>query len=212
MTDDTPTYRLALKDSSHPFYEATWLIFDADMEPEYTAKRLADQKEALIPYFFEIVDDLSLREDGAPGYGFAPSNAIEILGVWRVAEAVPRMLEIFEHTDIDSDIHEATSDALKLMGSGIVDDLMKMRDRAADDLQFAIASILSEVGQGNQEVYDWVKTLFLAAKDYFDIHFYAEYMLDIDSAQAIPFLKEQIKHRKDKAGIKDVLENWMKEN
>jgi hypothetical protein len=203
------TYRIALKDSSHAFYEATWLIFAESMNSEYAAKRLAPQKDDLIPYLFEIVDDEDLAEEGSLGKGYAPGHAIELLGEWEVSEAAPRLLSIFENEDEDSLIWEAASDALGNMGPGIIDDIFAILDRSKEIHIATVGGILSKAGKGNQRVFDWIKEQLDLYKQNWQIRWWAECLLACDKDQAIPLLEERINKRKFDQRLREIIQNWI---
>ena len=211
MNDDTPTYRLALKDSSHPFYEATWLIFAERMNTSYAAEKLAPQKEALIPYLFEIVDADDLRDESDLGQGYAPPHAITLLGEWEVTEAAPRLLEIFENEDHDTLIWSAAVRALEHMGPGMVDEMFALMDRLGEDSYDTIAGILSKVGKGDSRVYDWLEARFLIQEDHWDVRWYAECLLACDHERATPLLEDRIKKRKYDANLREILQGYIEE-
>jgi HEAT repeat protein len=205
------TYRIALKDSSHPFYEATWLIFAERMKSEYASKRLAPQKDDLIPYLFEIVDDEDLSDEGALGKGYAPVHAINLLGEWEVSEAVPRLLEIFEEEDHDTLIWNAAAVALEHMGPGMVDEMFVLLDRLDEDHHTAIGAVLSQAGKGNQRAYDWIKAQLDRQKEEWDVRFWAECLLECDPSQAIPVLEERINRRKFDPRLREIIQNWIEQ-
>jgi hypothetical protein len=100
-SETTPVWRQALNDSNHPLYSAAWTIFSSDMNLDAADKRLADHKDRIIPFLMDILDTPALLDDTALGSGYAPINAVSLLGRWKVIEAVPRLLTIVEKQDFE---------------------------------------------------------------------------------------------------------------
>ena len=205
------TYRLALKDSSHPFYEATWLIFAEQMNTKFAAKRLTAQKDDLIPYLLEIVDDESLAEEGSLGKGFAPPHAIDLLGEWGVTEALPRLIKILEEEDEDTYIWGSAADALGKMGPEVVDEMFALLDRSEDVHVATVGGILSSAGKGNQRVYDWLKSQLDLHKEDWKVRWWVECLLECDKEQASSLLEERIQKRKYSPQLRAVFQKWIDE-
>ena len=65
MTDAVAIWREALKDEKHPRHRLAWLLFPEKMKPAAAARRLAEQKDAVVPILLEVLDTPDLySEDG----------------------------------------------------------------------------------------------------------------------------------------------------
>ncbi len=212
-TDTTPVWRQALKDSSHPLYAASWLIFSEKMNPEVAAQRLADQKEQIIPFLYTILDTPELYLDTGLGSGHAPVNAVQLLGRWQVLDAIPRLLEIVsEDTDFDDMITDRSVQALEDMGPAAVDLVLQAAQNAKKpDLRIVYGSILARSGRGDPRVWTYLVKLFERQKDEWDIRFAAEHLLHNDAEAGIAYLQERLRRGKYSRPLREALEKYIED-
>ena len=196
MTDETPIWRQAIHDQEHPLHKAAWAFFSESFGVKYADRVLLDQRDEVIEFAFTILDTPELYDESALGSGHAPIHAIELLGHWKVTEALPRLFKILEEEEWETVVHDKAILALEEIGESIVEDVMAFGDRMADEDQKRTASsILSKIGRGNQRAYNWMLDVFNRQTDEYDILFMAENLLYCDRESAIPLLEERIRNR-----------------
>lgn len=209
--DPVAIWREALKDSSHPRHRAAWLLFPDRVNIKAAAKQLADQKEAVVGYLYEILDTEALYNIDSLGRGNAPINAVELLGEWQVTEAVPRLLRILEE-NWNTMVHNRAIIALRKMGPQILETLLAYMDTADPDVAEALIGLLSDAGKGDPHVFEMVKARLDKAEEAgneWDIHYMAENLLAIDAEKAIALLEERIKARRYNKRLREILQGYI---
>src|SRR5260221_5865428 len=214
MTDNpsVPLWRQAITDSNHPLNKAAWIVFSEKMKPEFADKQLADQKEQVIPFLYEIIDTPALLDDTSLGSGNVPINAVELLGQWKVADAVPRLIKILEDNDWDKTIHDSAITALEEIGAPTVEPLLAFaKSRTDEGDQISLAATLSDIGRRDPNVFAFATSLFEKRKpdDEQDIRFLAESILVCDHEQGIPYLQEKLKHGRYSKKLRQTLERYI---
>jgi hypothetical protein len=195
-----PVWRQALNDSSHPLNKASWLLFGKNTKAEAAAQILADQKEQVIPYLYQILDTEELYFESALGSGNAPVNAVGLLGEWQVLEAVPHLIKIIEQDDWDSSVHDEALGALDKMGATIIPDIIDLGQRAergelSPDVIISAAGTLSAIGKGNADAYTWLLHIFDTNRDTHE-ELLSEILLAVDREKAYGDLESRLKTRK----------------
>jgi hypothetical protein len=192
--DEQSTWKLAIKDSSHPLHQATWLLFAENMNVKGAAKLLAAQREEVIVYLYQILDALELRLETAFGGGFAPINAVDLLGEWNVVEAVPRMLDILREDNWESGLDETCILALEKMDSTIIPQMLAFGiEYKNEPLEVTTASIFSRVAKDNIQIFEWMIEVFKRQKSDDDITLMAANLLSTHMEAAIAFLDDYLK-------------------
>jgi hypothetical protein len=195
---EQPIWRLAIKDSSHPLHQATWLLFTENMNLQAALKLLTPQREKVIEYLLQIIDTDELYLEKAFGGGFAPAHAIALLGEWQVKEAVPRLLKILREGEEDENwetiAYQEAVQALEKMDSSICDELLKLAEEIPDKgMQITVAGILGKVGKGDPKIYEWILNLFNKQEHEVDVEFVAGFLLDADAEAAAALIEERLK-------------------
>jgi hypothetical protein len=209
-SETTPVWRQALNDSNHPLYSAAWTIFSPDMNLDAADKRLADHKERVIPFLMDILDAPELLDDTALGGGYAPINAVSLLGRWQVVEAVPRLLAIVEKQDFEDMIWDRATSALESMGPEVIDPVLEAAAQTTDpDLRRTFASVLSKAGKGDPRAYEYIKAEFAQQKDELDIEFLAEDLLACNAEAGIALLEERLKQARFSKKLRKKLEKYI---
>ncbi|NWF69837.1 MAG: hypothetical protein HXY40_12200 [Chloroflexi bacterium] len=194
MSDEQqPIWQQALKDSSHPLHQATWLIFAEKMSVKGAAKLLAGQREQVIQYCMQILEADELLDSSAFGKGMAPVHAVDLLGKWRVEAAVPKLLQIVEREEAeeswDTYIYSSAIRALERMPPSSLETFWNLRGEAAKYGHITLASILARVGKGEAKVYEWLLEIFEKQRDEMDIEIFGGYLLENNREIAIPYLE-----------------------
>src|SRR6266498_2370382 len=110
MSEDMPIWRQAIKNEQHPLHQAAWTLFSKDFDVDAAASRLEDQKEDVVGFCMLLLDTPELYPQRALGGGNAPVNAVELLCMWKVEAALPRLLQILEEEGWDTIIYGTTAD------------------------------------------------------------------------------------------------------
>ena len=212
MDDAIAIWREALKEAQHPRHQAVWLLFSEGSDPKSAARLLADHQAEVIPWLLEILDTPALYDKGSFGSGLAPANAVGVLGKWQVLEAVPRLLHILETEDPETLVYDHTATALEAMGTGALEPLLAFAEACnEEDLHVTLASILSQIGKGDERVYRWVLKVFNQQKRDHAVEFMAENLLAADAARAIPYLEACLQKRKYARRTRAILQRRIEE-
>ncbi len=212
--NDNPTavWRAAMNDENHPLNRAVWLLFTADTDPDYAAYTLINQKDALLPYLYQIIDTQDLYDEASFGGGHAPIHAVELLGRWQVVEAAPRLFAILEDAPWDSEVYKQAVYSLAIIGPQILDQVLDHAEQAKDiAMESAMAVVLGGMGQGNERAYAWVKACIDAAPTEQNLQLMSLILLQIDPRRAIPFLEKLLKQRKYSAEFREELQEQIEE-
>jgi hypothetical protein len=209
--DPIAVWREAAKDEQHPRYKAVWTLFGGEMKPAAAAKRLADQKETVIPWLLEILDIEELAEEGSFGNGDAPINAAGLLGEWRVTEAIPRLMEMYVEGDIETILHSRVSTALLKMGSAVIDPMLELGKRERGDMltQVGVCSIMIEADSGDPRVYPYIQDVFERCHEPIDIEFIGEALLYCQPERGADYLDARMKQVKYPASTRSRLEKYI---
>lgn len=195
VTDEI--WRVALRDKTHPLHKATMLLFTERFNAKMAAKQLAPQQDEIIEYLCHILDHHELYAEGSFGDGHGPMHAVELLGEWKVVEAIPNLLQVFEKAEINEGIFEATMFTLGNMGEAIVPMLLHLgRETSSRVIQAGIAGGLAVSGRGNSEVYEWVKSVLENNKDHVELVLAALSLVSLDEETGVRDLKAFMRSHK----------------
>jgi hypothetical protein len=102
---------------------------------------------AAVPALIAMVEDDDLSLEDAPGGGWAPVHAADLLGELQATEAIEPMLRVLAQTDAEEYLHSALIRSLSSLGAAVVEPALRTRaDNTHPDTRHAIASILARVG------------------------------------------------------------------
>lgn len=216
MTDEAPTWKQAAKDPDHPLHEATWTLFREKMNVKRAAERLEPHKEAVIPYLLEIVRNEKLQLETAPGEGYAPINAVDLLGEWRVTEGVPALLAIIEDDDHHEDITimwDRALYAMERMGEAPIEPLLDAVERRPD-MKITFVGLLSSLGVKDERITNLLTSTLDSlhpSRDEFDYPHMAESLLTYDKEVGIAYFEEGLRKgrysRADRKFIQDYIDD-----
>jgi len=192
---DLPEWRKALNDSSHPMNRIAWDLFREQFNVQKVAERHADRRDAIIPFLYLIIDTEELQYESAPGGGFAPINAVKLLGEWQVVAAVPRLLSIIQEDEDGAFI--LTNDArlaLENMPPEAIDILLEYVQKDPYTDTEDVLSILAIVGKGEDRVFDFIcRTFEKIVREKGDVITAAEFIGVNNPKKATAYLEEQLK-------------------
>lgn len=202
MSDTLPIWKQAAKDPEHPLHNATWLLFSQKFNVKRAAKQLEAQKEAVIDYMLQILDEVDLQMPQSFGSGNAPVHSVELLGYWRVTDAIPRLIQILEDDpSIDYILTDKAISAIERMGAAAIDPLLDYIERNPEE-KTVTSLTLAHVGYKNERVYEYIQeyfeTLPLNTGPFGDAITVAEALASCDSEKAVPYLRERLKTNRKK--------------
>ncbi|NDJ85956.1 MAG: hypothetical protein GYB66_08730 [Chloroflexi bacterium] len=199
-------WRQALRNREHDLYVAAWTVFMENMSVEVADKRLAEQKEVVIPFLLEIIDDTYLFEKEAPGDGQAPLNAVRLLGEWQVRDALPKLLSILEVTASYNPIYRPLIQSIGKMGPDVLDDVLTWVEEQPD-LRSEAADIFVATKTTDPRAFDAVAS-WLEPEEY-DLNHIGQVLIDLDAGRAVDMLRQfsQDKNfsKEDRSTLRDLL-------
>jgi HEAT repeat protein len=198
--NELPIWRQAIQDEQHPLHRAAWMLFSPSLNAPYAAQALADQREAVLDFINTILDTEELYLDSSLGKGFAPPNAVRLLGEWRVTDAIPRLMRILKEEDWETAVYDSTLTALGKMGEAAVEPLLEFGEQTSDvEQRVTIASILGDAGRGSSRAFEFIRRVFERQKSDMDISYLAEHLLTCDAEAGSAYLEDWMKkHRVSK--------------
>ena len=114
---------------------------------------LALGKTAVEP-LIEILVDEDLGCEDAPGEGWPPIHAVDLLVEMEAVEAIEPMLRVLAATTWDEVIHDRIVLRLPKLGPAVLEPaLARIEPRMAPDLHDAICSVLAKLGVRDERVY-----------------------------------------------------------
>ncbi len=164
MSEEMPIWRQAIKDENHPLHRAAWMLFSKDFDVAYAGSRLEEQKEDVVGFCTLLLDARELYPSSALGGGNAPVNAVQLLCMWKVEAALPRLLQILDEESWDTVIYGTTADTIEAFGTTLVEPLLEMATRkTGDQEQVAIAGTLADAAPGDPRTVALSKSCSTAA-------------------------------------------------
>jgi HEAT repeat protein len=111
-------------------------------------KNRAEAIEALI----YLASDEDLQMEDAPGEGYAPIRAVQLLGELEAAEAVPTLIDLVADNDPSAIIYSTASIALEELGSIAREDVLTFLRYSQDvDAKTALAGMLDRIAEPEDE-------------------------------------------------------------
>ena len=127
-------------------------------EEHFTSEQLelcrAHRAEA-IPALMVLANDEYLQMEDAPGEGYAPIRAVELLGELEAVEAVPVLIDIVADSDPDDIIFSIAIHALEEIGPPALEEVLTFMRYSWDvEAKTALAEVVGEVGQRDERAYE----------------------------------------------------------
>ena len=196
-------YRDILQDSIHEFYNTAWLIFQERMNLRVAAKLIQPQQDIVLPYLYEIIETPDLYLNGSLGKGWAPINAISLIGEWKIIEAAPILIERLLHEsewDIDDISYNKLVICLSRLGPPIFDEVWAAHERfvGLSTVELGYLEVLVDVGKDHPKVSDYIKVRIEAQPQNFDLIDYrllATYLLELDYETNKPYLNKLVQSK-----------------
>src|SRR5215212_1283956 len=86
--------------------------------PARLKERILAFGPSVIPPLVAILKDETLAADDAPGEGWAPIHAVELLGELKAAEAIEPLLRVLVREEWGTYLHDGALQALPRLGPG----------------------------------------------------------------------------------------------
>ncbi|QDG53612.1 hypothetical protein FIV42_23560 [Persicimonas caeni] len=106
-------------------------------------RRIVELGEAATPRLVAIVQDKRLWDDQAPGEGFAPIYAAEILGELRDEEALSPLFDVLREVDPDAILDDAITDSIRAFGQDAIKPGLRKLDSWDDPFLEDLAYVFS---------------------------------------------------------------------
>lgn len=121
--------------------------------PEQLALCQAHREEA-IAALIELASDEELQLEDAPGEGYAPIRAVELLGELQAVEAVRPLIDIVADAEPDAIIHDTAISALNKIGPPALDAVLTfMRYSPNAEAKLSLAEVVDTVGRQDEQAY-----------------------------------------------------------
>jgi len=197
MSEEMPIWRQAIKDEKHPLHRAAWTLFSKDFDVASAGSRLEAQKDDVVGFCTLLLDSRELYPESALGGGNAPVHAVQLLCMWKVEAAIPRLLQILDEESWETIIYGTTADYIEAFGPVVVEPLLEMATRkTGDQEQVAIAGTLADAAPGDPRVVSFIHKLFDSRKQDFEIIYMAETVLAGDPEGGVTWLESRLRTHK----------------
>lgn len=108
----------------------------------------------------DLAEDAELAVEDAPGGGYGPIHAVELLGKLQADEAVPALIDLVCECDPMEIIFSSALQALAEIGPPAVEPILKcLRYSRNIENKVHLCEPLGEIGQGNDQVYQAIAEL-----------------------------------------------------
>ena len=137
------------------------LLSTGEAFPNAVAESIAAEGPAVIPTLIAIAGDEDLADADAPGGGWVPVHAVDMLGTLKAAEAVDTILTILADEEIGSALWDTALFSLPKLGAAIVEPTLAALEDATDALHLdALCSALAQVGVRDDRIFDAIREAF----------------------------------------------------
>ena len=121
----------------------------------------AARAQQAIPLLIMLGTDEDLSPEDAPGEGYTPIHAVELLGELHAVEAVPALIDIVAASEPGEIIRDAALNALEAIGSPAAPALLAtLRYSRSITLKADLAPSLAKVGVGEAGVFEALEQLY----------------------------------------------------
>ncbi len=126
-------------------------------EKKFTQEQLAlcqAHLEEAVPALIALATDEELQMEDAPGGGYVPIRAVELLGRLRAAEAVPPLIDIIADTEPDAIIRDVALSSVIEIGPAAREPVLAfMRYSRMVEAKVMLAELFSEIGEKDERAY-----------------------------------------------------------
>jgi len=130
------------------------LIEAGETLSEELKERILAQGEAIVPALIEVLNRETLHMVDAPGEGWLPIHAVDLLGELKAVEAVPHLVRWLVEAEEMTYLKERLPRVLSRIGEPAYEPLMAAyRQEEEEDNRSYLLEALSEVGHRDEELY-----------------------------------------------------------
>lgn len=123
--------------------------------PPRLRERILEFGPEVVPPLIALAEDEALAHEDAPGEGFAPVHAMELLGELGAAEAAEPMLRALAEEEPGTWLHDTARGALPKLGAAIIEPALAAHAAATDPLvRLSIRGVLANLGIRDERIYD----------------------------------------------------------
>jgi len=160
--------------------------------PEQVELCRAHREEA-IPALMDLAGDEDLQMEDAPGEGYAPLHAVELLGELKAMEATRALIDIVADVEPEAIIPDAAISALQEIGPPALEPVLAFMRYSWDvETKTALAEVLGEIGQEDERVYETLVAVWEEAAWEEGRSLLAYPLARIGGERAIPLLEEAL--------------------
>ena len=108
-----------------------------------------------VPALIELLEDDSASEEDAPGGGWPPIHAVELLAELKAEEAIEPLLDVLARTDFETIIHDKIALRLPAFGGLALESVLDwLEDDPHDDLYSDLCCVVSELGVRDERIFE----------------------------------------------------------
>jgi hypothetical protein len=108
----------------------------------------------VVPPLIALAEDEALAREDAPGEGFAPVHAIELLGELGAAEAVGPMLRVLAEEEPGTYLQEQALAALPKLGAAVIEPALAAHAASTDPMtRLSFRGVLAKLGARDERIY-----------------------------------------------------------
>jgi HEAT repeat protein len=207
MAEKSPRWRMALADNTNPLYKAAWIVFTERVSPERAFAHVKDDKDTVVPFLNEILEDDSLFDNDSPGKGTAPANAARLLGEYQVREALPKLLELLADST-NFRLRNACNAAIAKLGPDVIDEVIEWANVDGTRRPKA-AELLEDVGVGSEKAFQTILTWI--SPEITGLEYYARYLTRINPEAGIEELQKLSKDSRFNGDVRRRFKDRIKE-
>jgi hypothetical protein len=123
------------------------LLAAGEKLPPSSRDTILEQGSLAIPALLQIFEEEKLRLSDAPGEGWAPIHAAELLGALKATEAAAPMLRVLSRTDPLTILHNQILVVIKKLGDVVVEPALKAYAETNDsEHQSSLCAVLAGAG------------------------------------------------------------------
>jgi hypothetical protein len=129
--------------------------------PPELRERILALGEAMVPRLVEILADEDLGLEDAPGDGWPPIHAVDLLADLRAVDAAAPMLRVLARTSWDEIVHDRLVMRLPELGAAVLEPALAELGRSTDpDLHGSFCAVLAKLGVRDERIYAELCALF----------------------------------------------------
>lgn len=130
------------------------MVEAGDELPPALRVKILEAAPGVVAPLLALLQDATLLNRGAPGAGFAPIYAAELLGELRVPEAAEPLLSLLAQTGPEDIIHDVLIQQLQRLGEIVIEPALALYEQSEDpELRYSLRTILAELGVWDERIF-----------------------------------------------------------